>query len=63
MVDYVQYAFNLTAANEMPSKSPDWYKQYSFLNEYNLPKITKDTMGKLFEDLTANDTLAYTYFK
>lgn len=62
-MDYVQYTFNLTQANLTPIQPPKWYKQYTFLKEYGINKISAKTMGDLVQKLKTNKSLAYTYFK
>ncbi|XP_058823046.1 sphingomyelin phosphodiesterase 1-like [Topomyia yanbarensis] len=67
VTDYESYIFNLTDANRFPDRRPEWYKLYSFAEEFkmhNLSPAEADTVVKRFGTPAGRDELRrYWQFK
>lgn len=50
--DYETWIYNLTAANETPDRRPDWFKLYSFKEEYNLSDTSPDSLNKWLVEMS-----------
>lgn len=53
--------YNLTEANLTPNKSPNWFKSYSFKEEYNLQNLTYQSLNNWLLNMTKNITLQQQY--
>ncbi|XP_043271532.1 sphingomyelin phosphodiesterase-like [Venturia canescens] len=54
IIDIDTWIFNLTAANETPESRPEWYKSYSFKEEYNLEDLSVESLHKWIVDKSKN---------
>ncbi|XP_018576214.1 sphingomyelin phosphodiesterase 1 [Anoplophora glabripennis] len=62
VLDYDQYIFNLTKANQNTTP-PQWYKQYSFKNAYNLHDMSLPSFEDLLEKMSKDDDLMWQYYR
>ncbi|KYB28199.1 Sphingomyelin phosphodiesterase-like Protein [Tribolium castaneum] len=64
LVDYDEWTFNLTLANSQDSsKSPEWYKLYSFVEAYGVDNLLPSEVDKLLNKMTQDHSLLDDYFK
>lgn len=57
------WMYNLTLANENGSQRPQWYKSYSFKEEYDLPDLSYDSLGTWFSRLERSEELLNRYYR
>ncbi|KAJ8921813.1 hypothetical protein NQ315_008445 [Exocentrus adspersus] len=62
VIDYDQYIFNLTKANQYKTP-PQWYKQYSFKEAYDLPDLSLTSFGDLLKKMSGDDKVLWQYFR
>ncbi|XP_044261937.1 sphingomyelin phosphodiesterase-like [Tribolium madens] len=63
VLDYDQYTFNLTKANQDKNKSPEWFKLYSFKDAYGLKNTSYDSLADMLNRMSKNHTLMQQYFR
>lgn len=63
VADYDQYTFKLDEANKNKSKSPNWYKLYSFKEAYGLPNLDYKNLQVFNEKLLNDSKLAKQYYE
>lgn len=63
VLDYDQYIFNLTKANQNNTTSPQWYKEYSFKEAYDLPDLSLASFGDLIEKMYKSSDLMWQYYR
>ncbi|XP_043663777.1 sphingomyelin phosphodiesterase 1-like [Vespula pensylvanica] len=61
--DFENWIYNITVANENPTQQPQWYKSYSFKNEYNLTDLSLDSLNNWFLDMRNNKDTLNRYYK
>lgn len=47
VIDHETWIFNLTEANQAPDSSPNWFKEYSFKEFYQIPDLSPDTLSEM----------------
>lgn len=62
VIDYDQYIFNLTKANESKAP-PQWFKEYSFKEAYDLPNLNLTSFGDLLERMSDDEDLLWQYYR
>nr|CAD7195607.1 unnamed protein product [Timema douglasi] len=60
-LDSESWVFNLTEANLRPDHSPDWFKLYSFREEYGVKNLLPAQLDSLAHRMAANHTLIQQY--
>ncbi|EFN81993.1 Sphingomyelin phosphodiesterase [Harpegnathos saltator] len=60
--DYENWIYNLTLANNDPNDRPQWYKSYSFKEEYNISDLTYDSLKDWFDRLSHDNDLLNRYY-
>lgn len=48
-MEHETWTFNLTEANQHPNRSPKWYKEYVFGEEFGLKDLSPSSIDKLLE--------------
>jgi len=61
VLDYEQWTYNLTEANENPKAEPRWFKQYSFKEAYGLDKLELSSYHDLLQRMTTDASLLEKY--
>ncbi|XP_033225368.1 sphingomyelin phosphodiesterase 1-like [Belonocnema kinseyi] len=61
--DYEMWIYNLDFANETPNRNPEWFKLYSFKEEYNLTDTTPSSLNNFLVQMSKNDTIIKQYHK
>ncbi|XP_043498948.1 sphingomyelin phosphodiesterase-like [Polistes fuscatus] len=61
--DFDNWMYDITQANEDPTKFPQWYKSYSFKNEYNLKDLSLNSLNNWLIDMRNNQDLLDRYYK
>ncbi|KAF7991317.1 hypothetical protein HCN44_002879 [Aphidius gifuensis] len=59
--NFDNWMYNLTEANLTPNKSPNWFKSYSFKEEYNLQDLSYESLNNWLLNMTKNVTLQQQY--
>nr|CAD7259209.1 unnamed protein product [Timema shepardi] len=62
VVDSDMWIFNLTDANSKPDQDPDWFKLYSFRDEYGVANLLPAQLDSLAHRMAANHTLLQEYY-
>lgn len=64
-MDYDQYMFNITDANQNREKSPEWFKQYSFKEAYGVNNLLGEDISELLRRMATepSKTLLRQYIK
>lgn len=62
-MDIDNWMYNLTRANETPEKRPEWYKSYSFRDEYGLENLSAAALGEWVVDASKDIAKLDTYHK
>nr|CAD7441275.1 unnamed protein product [Timema bartmani] len=60
-LDSESWVFNLTEANLRPDLSPDWFKLYSFRQDYGVKNLLPAELDSLAHRMAANHTLIQQY--
>lgn len=55
--------YDITQANEDPTKFPQWYKSYSFKNEYNFKDLSLNSLNNWLIDMRNNQDILDRYYK
>nr|CAD7195606.1 unnamed protein product [Timema douglasi] len=63
VVDSDMWIFNLTDANSKPDQDPDWFKLYSFRDEYGVANLLPAQLDSLAHRMAANHTLLQEYYR
>lgn len=63
VTDHETWIYNLTAANEKPSKEPVWYKEYSFKNEYDVQNLSPIALDGLLSEFATDLKKLQTYWQ
>nr|CAD7441276.1 unnamed protein product [Timema bartmani] len=63
VVDSDMWIFNLTDANSKPEQNPDWFKLYSFRDEYRVANLLPAQLDSLAHRMAANHTLLQEYYR
>ncbi|XP_043471211.1 sphingomyelin phosphodiesterase 1-like [Leptopilina heterotoma] len=61
--DYETWIYNLTAANETPDRRPDWFKLYSFKEEYNLSDTSPNSLNNWLVEMSKDDKAILKYHR
>lgn len=61
--DYETWIYNLTKANETPDKNPEWFKSYSFKEEYGLSDTSPNSLNKWLVEMSKDDKKILRYFR
>ncbi|KAF5270328.1 hypothetical protein FQR65_LT05516 [Abscondita terminalis] len=61
ILDYDQWTYNLSIANENPNKKPNWFKLYSFEDTYKFQANDLPSYRILLENMTNNLNLVEEY--
>ncbi|XP_047344030.1 sphingomyelin phosphodiesterase 1-like [Vespa velutina] len=61
--DFDNWMYNITAANEHPTQWPQWYRSYSFKNEYNLTDLSLNSLNNWLVDMKNNMDTLDRYYK
>ncbi|KAI4503369.1 hypothetical protein M0802_001591 [Mischocyttarus mexicanus] len=61
--DYDNWIYNVTQANENPTELPQWYKSYSFKDEYNLKDSSLNSLNNWLVDMRNNKDMLDRYYK
>lgn len=56
VINVESWIYNLTEANENDSKSPNWFKQFSLKESFELDDLSPATMIKFVDQLAGNKT-------
>lgn len=56
VINVESWIYNLTEANEKDSNSPNWFKQFSLKESFELDDLSPDTLTKFVDDLAVNKT-------
>ena len=56
VINVESWIYNLTEANENDSKSPNWFKQFSLKESFELDDLSPATMTKFVDQLAGNKT-------
>lgn len=63
VMDYENWTYNLTQANENPEKNPEWYKSYSFKEEYNLQDLSIRSVNEWFMTMSHDKNNLNRYYR
>lgn len=63
MKDFDNWIYNLTLANDNPNERPQWYKSYSFKEEYNITDLTYDSLNDWYFRLLNDNDLLKRYYR
>lgn len=55
--DYESWIYNLTEANQNPTRNPLWYKQYSFKEAFGLQDLSPSSLDALMYKFATNREL------
>lgn len=55
--------YNIEAANENPTQQPQWYRSYSFKNEYNLTDLSLNSLNEWLVEMKNNEDMLNRYYK
>ncbi|XP_076273221.1 sphingomyelin phosphodiesterase-like [Rhynchophorus ferrugineus] len=61
LLDTDEWTFNLTEANQNGNQTPNWYKLYSFREEYGVSSLSPPVFSEFMPKLAANHSLLYNY--
>jgi len=61
--DYESWIYNLTDANRDSTKNPQWFKQYSFKENFKIPDLMPSSLDKLLLSMTTVRSVARQYFQ
>ncbi|KAL0120105.1 hypothetical protein PUN28_008043 [Cardiocondyla obscurior] len=63
VIDYENWMYNLTLANENANQRPLWYKSYSFKEEYGISDLSYDSLRVWLSRLTNDESLLDLYYR
>ncbi|XP_030745687.1 sphingomyelin phosphodiesterase-like [Sitophilus oryzae] len=61
VLDTEEWTFNLTEANIKGNDTPNWYKLYSFREQYGVSSLSPEALTEFMPRLAANHSLLYDY--
>lgn len=61
--DFDNWMYDLALANEHPTQRPQWYRSYSFKNEYNLTDLSLNSINDWLVDMKNNTDTLDRYYK
>lgn len=63
VIDYSSWIYNLTLANLTPQKEPNWFKAYSFKDEFNVSDLSPASLIDLVYNFINDQNLATKYWQ
>ncbi|XP_012143489.2 sphingomyelin phosphodiesterase 1 isoform X1 [Megachile rotundata] len=63
VTDYDNWMYNLNLANKNSHERPNWYKSYSFKEEYGVSDLSAKSLSNWFNTAVKNETLVNKYYK
>lgn len=63
MLDFEEWYYNLTEANQNPNQPPNWQRLYRFKEAYGMEDMEPQSFHNLLQRMTNNPTLADQYYR
>ena len=63
MLEHETYIYNLTLANQLVNTRPQWFKEYSFREDYQLSDLSPASLDGLTTTFANNRDKLYTYWQ
>lgn len=63
MNDYESWIFNLTEANQNSMAAPQWFRHYSFKENFKIPDLSPSSLDNLLTTMITSRKIAWQYFQ
>lgn len=63
MLDYESWTYNLTKANLNLDIGPEWFKLYSFKEQFNLQNLSLSSLDNLMHRFAKDSNILHTYWE
>lgn len=61
--DFENWMYNISLANENSNQRPQWYRSYSFKNEYNLTDLSLNSLSDWLVELGSDENVLNRYYE
>ncbi|KAK2580874.1 hypothetical protein KPH14_005946 [Odynerus spinipes] len=61
--DFDNWMYDITSANENPTQQPQWYKSYSFKDEYNLTDLSLNSLSDWLVEIKSDKDIVNRYYR